>query len=620
MKLHARSRAALLRPGIAAARTHDGYPVLSEISLSHTSYGQHMPPPCANHPHMNTSSLIHRFEAIVGQRNVLTKDRKTAYYRSGFRSGFGGAVAVVFPTSLLEQWKVLQASVEANCAIIMQATKTGLTEGSCPSGFDYDRPVVIINVTRLKGLILLDGGKQVIAFPGTTLHELELELKKINRAPHAVIGSTTIGATVIGSVANNAGGALCKRGSSYTELSLFAQVDKAGKLNLVDHLGIKNLGDTPEDIFASLAAGTIRTEDLEDMDKLASDREYQHRIRNLDTDVPNRYNADPKRLHDVSGSAGKVAAFAVRVDTYPIPERKQVFILGTNDPTDFTKLRQHILTQFKELPDMCEYMNREIFNTAEKYGKDVFLSIKHLGTERLPRAYALKSSVEYLLNKVPFLPKFLPDLFLYYVSQLFPQHLPKRLLEYRDKFQYYLILVMSDEGIDEAETYLRETWSKHEGTDYFRCNQKEQEAALLHRFAAAGAAIRYQNLHQKTTEEVLALDIALLGNDLEWVEELPPEITEHLELALYYGHFMCHVFHQDYIFKKGTDLKAIKAKMLKRLDEKRAKYPAEHNVGHLYEADETLKQFYAVLDPTNTFNPGIGKTSKARIAPVSPEA
>ncbi len=561
---------------------------------------------------MSNPDLISSLKAVVGEKYVLTRESKTAYYRSGFRSGFGGAAAVVFPATLLEQWQVLQACVDANCAIIMQATKTGLTEGSCPSGFDYDREVVIINITRIKKIILLDGGKQVLAFPGATLHELEQVLKPLGRAPHSVIGSTTIGATIVGGIANNAGGALCKRGSSYTELSLFGKVDEDGKLNLVNHLGIKNLGDTPEEIFARLEKGEIPVEDLEGFDQLASDRGYGDRIRDLEAEVPNRYNADPERLFEVSGSAGKVAAFAVRVDTYPVAERKQVFMLGSDDPENFATLRKHILTKFKDLPDMCEYMNRGIFDTAERYGKDVFLSIKHLGTEKLPKAYALKSSAEYFLNKIPFLPKFLPDLFLYYVSRLFPQHLPKRLLEYRDRFEYYLILSMSDGGIDEARTYLEEAWGKIDGVDFFECDEEEQQAALLHRFAAAGAAIRYQNLNQKTTEEVLALDIALLGHDAEWVEELPEEITEHLDLALYYGHFMCHVFHQDYIFRKGTDIEAMKKKMLELLDAKGAKYPAEHNVGHMYQADSTLKDFYESLDPTNTFNPGIGKMSKRR--------
>lgn len=567
---------------------------------------------------MDPSNLIQQFEAIVGRKYVYTEDKRTAYYRSGFRSGFGAALAVVFPGSLQEQWQLLQGCVDAGCAIIIQASKTGLTEGSCPSGSDYDRPVVIINTTRLKKIILLNGGKQVLAFPGATLHELEQLLKPLGRAPHSVIGSTTIGATIVGGLANNAGGALCKRGSSYTELALFAQVDAQGQLNLIDHLGINNLGENPSEIFATLERGEIHDSDLDALDTPASDREYAARIRNLDTGTPNRYNADPRRLFDVSGSAGKVAAFAVRVDTYPLPQRKQVFYLGTNDPTQFTQLRRHILTEFKELPEMCEYMNREIFDIAATYGKDVFLSIKHIGTKRLPKLYALKSALEYRLNKFNFLPKFLPDILLHKVSQLFPKHLPERLLDYRDRFQYYLILSMSDAGIDEARQYLEDEWSQSGDVAYFECTAKEQEAALLHRFAAAGAAIRYQNLHQQTTEEVLALDIALPGNDPDWIETLPAELAEQLELALYYGHFMCHVFHQDYIFKQGTDLEAVKAQMLERLDAKGAKYPAEHNVGHMYQADTTLKAFYEQLDPTNTFNPGIGKTSKQRRSRPTP--
>jgi D-lactate dehydrogenase len=73
---------------------------------------------------------------------------------------------------------------------------------------------------------------------------------------------------------------------------------------------------------------------------------------------------------------------------------------------------------------------------------------------------------------------------------------------------------------------------------------------------------------------------------------------------------MCHVFHHDYILKKGTNVKAVKDKLLQRLDEKNAKYPAEHNVGHMYPADKSLREHYEKLDPTNTFNPGIGFTPK----------
>ena len=62
--------------------------------------------------------------------------------------------------------------------------------------------------------------------------------------------------------------------------------------------------------------------------------------------------------------------------------------------------------------------------------------------------------------------------------------------------------------------------------------------------------------------------------------------------------------------KKGADAKKVKSEMLVLLDERGAKYPAEHNVGHLYEAESDLQNFYRSLDPTNTFNPGIGMMDK----------
>ena len=80
------------------------------------------------------AELTKTFRDIVGEKNVLTRELDTAYYRTGFRYGFGGALAVVFPSTLVEQWRVLQAAVDAGCAIIMQATKTGLTGGSSPRG------------------------------------------------------------------------------------------------------------------------------------------------------------------------------------------------------------------------------------------------------------------------------------------------------------------------------------------------------------------------------------------------------------------------------------------------------------------------------------------------------
>jgi len=124
--------------------------------------------------------------------------------------------------------------------------------------------------------------------------------------------------------------------------------------------------------------------------------------------------------------------------------------------------------------------------------------------------------------------------------------------------------------------------------------------------------VRYQAIHADEVEEILALDIALKRNESSWVEVLPKHISEQMLHRLYYGHFLCQVLHQDYVLRKGADAAEVKAAMLALLDQRGAEYPAEHNVGHLYQAKPDLAAFYASIDPTNSMNPGIGKMSKRR--------
>ena len=559
---------------------------------------------------MKIDDLIEHFNNIVGSKKVLTQETKTAYYRSGFRSGSGTALAVLFPSTLLELWKLIETCVNANCIIIMQAAKTGLTEGSAPSGSDYDREVVVINTLSISQIHLINNGKQVVSLPGASLHSLEEELMKINRAPHSVIGSSQIGATVIGGIANNSGGALVKRGPAYTELALYAQVDENGKLHLINHLGIDGLGETPEEILTNIQTGNFEAENIQNDTRMASDNEYIERVRDITSDIPSRFNADERRLFEASGCAGKLAVFAVRTDTFAIPKKEQVFYLGTNDPKKLSKLRRDILTDFKNLPEMAEYLHRTIFNITEDYGKDTFLAINYLGTKKMPQFFAIKAKIEHLLKRTPLLSDNLPDKFLYYFSKLFPQQLPKKMLDIRDRYEHHLILSMSGEGIEEAQNYLNKHWLNDENDGFFACTEAEGEKVLLHRFAAGGAAGRYQMINSNEVEKILALDIALRRNDDNWVKELPKEISDNLAYTMHFGHFMCNVFHQNFLFKKGTDKVKMKKLMLEFLDSEGAKYPAEHNVGHLYEAENSLQKFYLKLDPTNTFNPGIGKMSK----------
>ena len=559
---------------------------------------------------VDTQSLIASMRDVVGQAYLLTDQAKKQPYTKGFRFGAGEALAVVRPGTLVEIWRVLKLCVEADVAVIMQAANTGLTGGSTPDGKDYDRPLVIISTMRIDDIQLVDSGKQIVGLAGSTLFGLEETLAPYGREPHSVIGSSCIGASIVGGICNNSGGALVKRGPAYTELALFAQIDANGDLSLVNNLGI-NLGSEPEEILNNLENKRYSDADVQHPDARASDNEYDERVRDVDSDTPSRFNNDGRRLHEASGCAGKLAVFAVRLDTFPIPEKKQVFYVGSNDAAVFTKVRRDILSTFKNLPDSGEYLHRDCYDVSKKYGKDMFIVISKLGAKFIPKLFAFKRKFDAFTDKLGFLPNKMSDRVMQYMSYLFPSHLPKRMEEYRDKYQHHWILEMSNDGVDEAKAYLDEFFKTNEGS-YFECTQEEADKAILHRFVAGGAIGRYHVMHSKEVGAMMTIDVALRRNDPDWFEVLPKEIDDQIDTKLYYGHLFCHVMHQNYVLKKGADAKLLKGKILETFDARNAEYPAEHNVGHEYLAKDALKNFYRELDPTNSFNPGIGKTTKRK--------
>jgi D-lactate dehydrogenase len=558
--------------------------------------------------HPDTDRLLGQLRDIAGPRNVLTGDRSTRRYRSGFRFGGGAAIAVVFPRSLLQQWRILKACVAANAAVITQASNTGLTGGSTPFGHDYDRRIVIVNTLRLDRIHTLDGGKQVVCLPGATLYQLESRLKPLGRDPHSVIGSSCIGASVVGGVCNNSGGSLVNRGPAYTELALYARVDENGQVQLVNDLGI-DLGHEPEDILERLDAGTFSPDAVRWNGGAASDSKYIDHVRDIDAATPARYNADPTRLFGASGCAGKVMVFAVRLDTFVSSGADRVIYVGTNRPEALAALRRAMLSTLPALPIAAEYMHRDAFDIADRYGKDVFIMIEKAGTARLPRFFAIKNKIDAVLADLGLGKLNVSERVLQWISSAAPDHLPKRMRAYRDAYEHHLMVKISEAELDRIQSLIDAT-IKGSGGDYFLCSPDEGKKAFLHRFAAAGAAIRYRAVHSREVEDIVALDIALRRNDTEWFETLPNDIDAVISKKLYYGHFLCHVFHQDYIVEKGTDCMAIEHRMLEILDGRGAEYPAEHNVGHLYPAKPNLSRFYRDMDPCNCFNPGIGQTSK----------
>ncbi|MGG2398996.1 D-lactate dehydrogenase [Pseudomonas sp. SH1-B] len=553
--------------------------------------------------------LLAQMRQIVGASHVITDEQATRRFRKGHRTGEGNVLAVVRPGSLLEQWRILQAAVAADRIVIMQAANTGLTGGSTPDGADYDREIVLISTLRITGVQLINDGQQVVCLPGATLDRLEQALAPLNREPHSVIGSSCIGASVLGGICNNSGGALVRRGPAYTELALYAQVKDDGSLELVNHLGIE-LGDSPEEILSRLQKGDYTPQQVRNADTgKASDARYGEHVRDVDADTPARFNADPSRLFEASGSAGKLCLFAVRLDTFP-KEPSTVFYIGSNDPHDLTEVRRHLLAKLPRLPIAGEYIHRTAFDIGEKYGKDTFLVIDKFGTAKVPAAFAMKSRVDGFFERFGL--RGVTDKVIQAVMNLLPSHLPQRMREYRDRFEHHLLVRVSNDTLELTRTFLAEYFAGSNSGAYFECDAEEGRKAFLHRFAVAGAAIRYREAHRSSVEDILALDIALRRNDRDWVETLPDEMEERIIHKLYYGHFFCHVFHQDYIVKKGNDPIAMEHAMWKLLDARRAEYPAEHNVGHLYVAKPALAGFYRELDPTNSFNPGIGHTSKKK--------
>lgn len=555
-------------------------------------------------------TTVEELTAVVGKQHIVTSPAKSLRYRKGYRSGQGDALAVVLPGNLMELWQVLKILHAHNTIIIMQASNTSLTEGSIPAP-GYDRDCVVVNGTRIKGVQLINKGHEVLAFPGTTLYKLENALKPINREPHSVIGSSNLGASVIGGINNNSGGALIQRGPAYTELALYAQIDANDELHLVNHLGI-DLGDTPEEMINNLENRRFDIDNVpSDQERVGHNRDYEKRVRDVESGTPTRYNADPNELYEVSGASGKLAAFAVRLDTFPKDDESKVFYVGTNDPDVLEKLRRHILSEFKNLPVSGEYMHKDAYELAKKYGKDSLIVIDTLGTNTLPYLFGMKATAERILDHIPTFKPYFPDRMLQHMGQLFPNQLPKRMEEYSDKYVHYLQLKMTGEGIEEAREFLKEFFNQESG-DYFEATDKEAERVATHRYVTAGVAIRYEEVFQKDKIEILPLDIALPRNEYNWFEKLPKEIEDKIQYKIYYGHFLDHVMHQDYILKKGVKAHELKVEMLKLLDKRGAIYPAEHNVGHLYHAAPALITHYKHNDPTNSFNPGVGLTTMSK--------
>lgn len=555
------------------------------------------------------TTIISQLQQILSPERLLTDENDKAYYTKGFRVGQGQALAVAIPDTLLQLWQVLKACVACDKIILMQASNTGVTGGSTPDGNEYDREVVIVSTRLIKGVQVIDNAQQVVAFPGSTLTELEKALHPHHKEPHSVIGSSCIGASVIGGVCNNSGGSLIRRGPAFTEKSLFARIDQDGTLALVNHLGVF-LGNTPEEMIARLESGDYSTGTEADWQGKIWADDYADVIRDVDADSPTRFNGNVQYLHDSSGSAGKVAVFAVRLSTFDRGDNTHTFYIGTNDEVELIDLRRYLLQNLQELPQQAEYIHRNAFDLTVRYSKHVYWAIDRLGPEALPGLMAKKARWDLRVKKAGILPLNLVDKVLQQVNNLTPKRVAPRILDYRDRFEHHLMIKTESRHSAELLQLLTQFFSARSG-EFFACNEREEKDAFLVRFGVGGCTVSYCDYKGiDTNQRLMAFDVALRRNDTEWRIVLPAHLQAQVLEDSCCGHFFCFVNHQDYILKPGVDAQAFKHEVLEYLDRRGARYPAEHNVGHLYHASGEYEQHLRQLDPTNSYNPGIGKTSK----------
>jgi D-lactate dehydrogenase len=559
----------------------------------------------------DAQAAIDAFIGILGKGDVLTSARATAPYVHGYRFGSGDVLAVLRPGSLVDMWRALQVCVDHDLTVFNQAANTGLTGGSGPGDQDYDRDTVIISTLRINQIHLVNDAREAVCLAGSRLYELEDTLAPLGREPHSVIGSSTIGASVVGGIANNSGGSQIRKGPAFTQDAIFARVTEEGTVELVNHLGIE-LGDDPARALDKLQSGHWDEADVTPPPPDSLGTDYSDHVREI-VDTPARYNADPTFLHEASGCAGKLMVFAVRTRTFPKQEHTTTFYIGTNDPSELEDLRREVLRSDRELPISGEYIGREAFDLAEKYGRETFVGLKYAGSRQLQHLYALKGWANGVFAKVPGLGTAFADRISQTAFGLLPEQLPATMREYRDRFEHHLLLVVGQEQKQETEEFLTSFFAgPGRGGAFFICSADEAKSAMLQRFGAASAVTRYHDLHSKEVGDLISFDVALRRDDQDWLEVLPPEIADQLEVSAYYGHFFFHVLHQDHVAKKGVDGVELKTTMKKLLEDRGAILPAEHNYGRLYHAPESLEAHFKELDPHNVFNPGIGGTSPHR--------
>ena len=128
---------------------------------------------------------------------------------------------------------------------------------------------------------------------------------------------------------------------------MFARINEKNELELVNHLGI-DLGNDPLKLLERLDNDFSKNLNIKSENR-RKNISYEQIVRDVNADTPARFNANSDFLKDASGCAGKVAVFAVCMDTFPSHKRLKTFYIGTNDTVQLQRLRKSVLERFSIL-------------------------------------------------------------------------------------------------------------------------------------------------------------------------------------------------------------------------------------------------------------------------------
>ena len=106
----------------------------------------------------------------------------------------------------------------------------------------------------------------------------------------------------------------------------------------------------------------------------------------------------------------------------------------------YEELREYLDARYNN----CR-LHRGMFDACRKYGRDTFLLIHYFTTNAMPAFFGFKRRMDATLDTWPFVPKSLVDRIAQFISSLWPEMLPKKIVEFNRLYEHQLMMKVAGE-------------------------------------------------------------------------------------------------------------------------------------------------------------------------------